>query len=129
MRLDSPGTQRSLDDGLLLLLELQHQCQQYVWTIYCALGAQHHLMMHSASGTNMPIMGAEQPSCGSRYHQMVYFSATATKLYLSLATCVNLGLIPIHAGISPSARQCHLREQARRQGKPWDHTSRIRRTS
>ena len=58
-----------------------------------------NLMMHSASGTNLPIMGAallriKIPSTALETRQMVYFSAIASKLYLSLATCLDLGLIP-----------------------------------
>ena len=58
-----------------------------------------NLIMHSASGTNMPIMGAAiirirvNPT-GPETRQMVYFSEIANKLYLSLATCTDLGLIP-----------------------------------
>ena len=58
-----------------------------------------NLIMHSASGTNMPIMGAAiirirvNPT-GPETRQMVYFSEIANKLYLSLATCADLGLIP-----------------------------------
>ena len=58
-----------------------------------------NLIMHSASGTNLPIMGAAllrikaQPT-GIETRQMVYFSPIANKLYLSLATCTDLGLIP-----------------------------------
>ena len=57
------------------------------------------LIMHSASGTNMPILGAAltritTQSTGRQTRQMLYFSPIATKLYLSLATCTDLGLIP-----------------------------------
>ena len=70
-----------------------------------------HLIMHSASGTNMPIMGAAiirirvNPT-GPETRQMVYFSEIANKLYLSLATCPDLGLIskdfPRSTPMSPS---------------------------
>ena len=58
-----------------------------------------NLKMRSASGTNMPIMGAallriKIPSTSLETRQMVYFSAIASKLYLSLTTCMDLGLIP-----------------------------------
>ena len=58
-----------------------------------------NLLMHSASGTNLPIMGAAllrikaRPS-GTETRQMVYFSPIANKLYLSLATCEDLELLP-----------------------------------
>ena len=57
------------------------------------------LVMHSASGTNLPILGAvllriRVQLTGIETRQMVYFSSMATKLYPSLATCVDLGLIP-----------------------------------
>ncbi len=57
------------------------------------------LVMHSASGTNLPILGAALlririQTTGIETRQMVYFSSIATKLYLSLATCADLGLIP-----------------------------------
>ena len=57
------------------------------------------LVMHSASGTNLPILGAallriRVQLTGIKTRQMVYFSSMATKLYLSLATCADLGLIP-----------------------------------
>ena len=57
------------------------------------------LVMHSASGTNLPILGAallriRVQLTGIETRQMVYFSSMATKLYLSLATCIDLGLIP-----------------------------------
>ena len=57
------------------------------------------LVMHSASGTNLPILGAallriRAQLTGIETRQMVYFSNMATKLYLSLATCADLGLIP-----------------------------------
>ncbi len=49
------------------------------------------LVMHSASGTNLPIMGAvllriKVRLTGQETRKMVYFSAIANKLYLSLAT-------------------------------------------
>ena len=57
-----------------------------------------NLIMHSASGTNMPILGAailriRAKPTGPETRQMVYFSEIANKLYLSLATCADLGLI------------------------------------
>ena len=53
------------------------------------------LVMHSASGTNLPILGAallciRAQLTGIETRQMVYFSNMATKLYLSLATCADL---------------------------------------
>ena len=80
------------------------------------------LVMHSASGTNLPILGAALTriavqSTGQHTRQMLYFSSIATKLYLSLATCQDLGLIT--AG-SPSVRRRrrHLRETAQVHGRP-----------
>ena len=63
------------------------------------------LVMHSASGTNLPILGATLlririQLTGIKTRQMVYFSSMATKLYLSLATCADLGLIPKEFPIS-----------------------------
>ena len=57
-----------------------------------------NLVMHSANGNNLPILGAailriKAHPTGPETRQMVYFSEIATKLYLSLATCVDLGLI------------------------------------
>ena len=56
------------------------------------------LSMNSASGHPLPILGAALirltlGSSGRSTRQMVYFSPKATKLYLSLATCTDLGLI------------------------------------
>lgn len=56
------------------------------------------LVMHSASGTNLPILGVaflriKAKISDRETRQMVYFSDIATKLYLSLATCTDLGLI------------------------------------
>jgi hypothetical protein len=58
-----------------------------------------NLQMRSASGTNLPILGAallriQIPSIGVETRQMVYFSPITTKLYLSLATCKDLRLVP-----------------------------------
>ena len=56
------------------------------------------LHMNSASGNALPILGAALLRIRSSHskretRQMVYFSPLATKLYLSLATCADLGLI------------------------------------
>ncbi len=56
------------------------------------------LTMNSASGNALPIIGAALLRIRSDHsnretRQMVYFSPLATKLYLSLATCTDLGLI------------------------------------
>ena len=56
------------------------------------------LSMSSASGHPLPILGAalirlKLESSGRSTQQMVYFSPKATKLYLSLATCTDLGII------------------------------------
>ena len=56
------------------------------------------LSMSSASGHPLPILGAalvrlKLESSGRSTRQMVYFSPKATKLYLSLATCTDLGII------------------------------------
>ena len=56
------------------------------------------LSMNSASGHPLPILGAALirltlGSSGRSTRQMVYFSPKTTKLYLSLATCTDLGLI------------------------------------
>ena len=70
------------------------------------------LLMSSASGTNLPILGAALIRIRSRHsnretRQMVYFSPLATKLYLSLATCSDLGLIakgfPLCTSTPPTA--------------------------
>ena len=79
------------------------------------------LVMHSASGTNLPILGAtllriRVQLTGIETRQMVYFSNMATKLYLGLATCADLGLIP---------KEFPFRETTRRQGlTPGNTTSR-----
>ncbi len=49
------------------------------------------LVIHSASGTNLPILGAallriRVQHTGIETRQMVHFSSMATKLYLGLAT-------------------------------------------
>ena len=54
------------------------------------------LAMKSASGDSLPIMGAALLRVKFRQRetrQMVYFSPLASKLYLSLSTCQDLGLI------------------------------------
>ena len=61
--------------------------------------SENELVMHSASGNNLPILGAallriRVQLTGIETRQIVYFSSMATKLYLSLATCADLGLIP-----------------------------------
>ena len=82
------------------------------------------LVMHSASGTNLPILGAtllriRVQLTGIETRQMVYFSNMATKLYLGLATCADLGLIPKEFPFSTP------RETTRRQGlTPGNTTSR-----
>ena len=58
-----------------------------------------NLRMRSASGTKLPILGAallriKTQRTGVETRQMVYFSPIASTLYLSLATCTDLGLIP-----------------------------------
>ena len=58
-----------------------------------------NLVMYSASGTNLRILGAailriRAHPTGPETRQMVYFSEIANKLYLSMATCADLGLIP-----------------------------------
>ena len=57
-----------------------------------------NLTMKSASGNNLPILGAallriEIPS-GKKTRQMVYFSSEASHIYLSMATLADLDLIP-----------------------------------
>ena len=56
------------------------------------------LTMRSASGNQLPIIGAalmriRLTQSGRETRQMVYISPKATKLYLSLSTCTDLGLI------------------------------------
>ena len=56
------------------------------------------LTMRSASGNQLPIIGAtltriEDPRTGNKTRQMVYISPAATKLYLSLSACADLGLV------------------------------------
>ena len=56
------------------------------------------LTMRSASGNQLPIIGAalmriRLTQSGREIRQMVYISPKATKLYLSLSTCTDLGLI------------------------------------
>ena len=56
------------------------------------------LTMTSASGNRLPIIGAaltriKLTQADRETRQMVYFSPIATKLYLSLSTCSDLGLI------------------------------------
>ncbi len=56
------------------------------------------LTMRSASGNQLPIIGAaltriRLTQSGRETRQMVYISPIATKLYLSLSTCTDLGLI------------------------------------
>ena len=70
------------------------------------------LSMSSASGHPLPILGAalirlELKNSGRSTRQMVYFSTKATKLYLSLATCTDLGLIgsQFSLGIPPQPDQ------------------------
>lgn len=58
-----------------------------------------NLTMHSASGNNLPILGAAilrliASLNGRETRQMVYFSNIASKLYPSLATCIDLRLLP-----------------------------------
>ena len=68
--------------------------------------------MISASGHPLPILGAalirlELKNSGRSTRQMIYFSTKATKLYLSLATCIDLGLIgsQFSLGIPPPPDQ------------------------
>ena len=68
--------------------------------------------MSSASGHPLPILGAalirlELENSGRSTRQMIYFSTKATKLYLSLATCTDLGLIgsQLSLGIPPPPDQ------------------------
>ena len=70
------------------------------------------LSMSSASGHPLPILGAalirlELKNSGRSTRQMIYFSTKATKLYLSLATCMDLGLIgsQFSLGIPPPPDQ------------------------
>ena len=56
------------------------------------------LVMSSASGNNLPILGAtllriQLNHTQRKTRQMVYFSPLASKLYLSMTTCSDLGLI------------------------------------
>ena len=67
-----------------------------------------NLTMKSASGNNLPILGAallriEIPS-GKKTRQMVYFSSEASHIYLSMATLADLDLIPrdFPSGSSPT---------------------------
>ena len=56
------------------------------------------LTMRSASGNQLPIIGAaltriRLTQSGRETRQMVYISPKATKLYRSLSTCTDLGLV------------------------------------
>ena len=57
-----------------------------------------NLIMHSANGDDLPILGAilriTASITGQETRQMVYFSHIASKLYLRLATCIDLMLLP-----------------------------------
>ena len=59
-----------------------------------------NLIMHSASGDDLLILGATilritASITGQETRQMVYFSRIASKLYLSLATCIDLMLLGV----------------------------------
>ena len=64
------------------------------------------LAMKSASGNSLPIMGTAPAASEFRQRetrQMVYFSPLASKLYLSLSTCQDLGLVSSAFPLSTAA--------------------------
>ncbi len=80
------------------------------------------LTMRSASGNQLPVIGAaltriRLTQSGRETRQMVYISPIATKLYLSLSTCTDLGLIrnDFPRGQSTASIQ---NKQAKRATKP-----------
>ncbi len=65
-----------------------------------------YLAMKSASGNSIPIMGATLLRVKFRQRetrQMVYFSPLASKLYLSLSTCQDVGLVSSAFPLSTAA--------------------------
>ena len=77
-----------------------------------------NLIMHSASGDDLPILGAAilritASVTGQETRQMVYFSHIASKLYLSLATCIDLMLLPNNFPHGMAIRETATKTQTR----------------
>ena len=75
------------------------------------------LTMSSASGNTMPIMGAaltriRAEDTDNETRQMVYFSPLATKLYLSMSACSDLGLINLGFPLRSPAPLAQIRDKA-----------------
>ncbi len=67
----------------------------------------------TASGDDLPILRITASITGQETRQMIYFSRIASKLYLSLATCIDLMLLPDNFPHGMAVRETATRTQTR----------------